>query len=493
MAHWKLVDIFHKLAVCQRNLRQIVKKFFALSSIDEDDQRKETLLRTVLVASFLLGLAVLAIVLSDVVTFGNKYQGIPWWLAALVPGWFGLLLYLLRRGHLRLASVGLFLAYLIPSLYSSARWGIDLPQALLSDAFLIVMTSVLFGTRAAFLSSIGIGAALFTFAVLGEEGILPVNRYWHQQIFSVGDGIMVIGTLLFMSLLCQLANREVERSLRRARASEILLREERDLLEIRVTERTSELRKTQLEQITQLHRFVEFGRMATGFFHDLASPLGAIALNLDLLQKAGLKEHKEAEQYVERAATVTRRLESFLHDVRRHIHQDQGADEHFSATEVTTAVLEVVEYHARSAGVILHCQVEPGVMITGNAIKFHKVLMNLIWNAIDAYAGLRLAAEKCVVTVDIKRVHDQVMVTVSDRGCGITPENLERIWEPFYTTKSSNQGMGIGLTVCRRVIEEDFGGTITCTSTPEHGTIFTLTLQAHAALSSTSPTTPSTA
>ena len=464
--------------MCRRGFSRWLKYFFFPLTSDEDDRRKQLLLTTVLIASFLLGLICLGIVLNDVSNLGSAYRGIPWWIVALVPGWFLFLLVLLRSGFLRLASAGLFLAYLIPSLYSSARWGIDLPQALLSDAFLIVMTSVLFGTRAAFLSSIGIGATLFGFSWLGTEGVLSVNRYWQLDAFTMGDGIAIVSTLLFMSFLCQIANSEIERSLRRARTSEALLRQERDLLELRITERTDELRRTQLEQIMQLQRFVEFGRLATGFFHDLSSPLGALALNLKLMQKAGPKEQKETAIYLERAAAVTGRLENYLQDVRRHLTPSQDGKQ-FSVTESLTAVLETVEYHAQNAGVTIKCTVDKTVTLTGNAIKFHNVLMNLIWNGIDAYQDMANEVVDKQVIVEVSQTDEAITIRISDHGVGIAPDNLERIWEEFYTTKRPNQGLGIGLTVCKRVIEEDFKGTVSCTSSQPGGTEFVIILPRH--------------
>lgn len=479
MAHREHALVNRWLTVCRRGIRHFQKEFFVPVSRDEDDRRKEILLRAVLVASFCLGLVCLAIVINDVTRLGNAYRGISWSVAALIPLFFIGLLWLLRRGYLRTVSAGLFLAFLIPSLYSSARWGIDLPQAILSDAFLIVMTSVLFGTRAAFVSSVGIGAALFSFAWLGTAGYLPVNRYWHQEIFTLGDGIAIVGMLLFIAFLCQLAYHEIERSLSRARNSERLLREERDLLEIRVTERTRELRQTQLEQITQLHRFVEFGRVATGFFHDLASPLGALALNLNLLEKAGVKEHKQAAVYLERATAVTGRLESFLKDVRRHINEPSSPNEHFAAAEVLASVIEMIEHRAQKAKVTVKWSADQQAVIAGNAIKFHKILLNLIWNGIDAYEHSQVPPVERVVRVAIDRTGKQIVVTVSDRGCGIAPENLSRIWEPFFTTKPPSQGMGIGLTVCKRIIEEDFHGTLQVASDAQNGTVFTVTLNSY--------------
>ena len=229
-----------------------IRGFLVSLREDEDAGRRRILLYTVLAMSLGLSCVCFLLTLLLGLRLGPDYRGIPWWAAGAVSAGFGGLLLLTRAGYVRLASAGVFIAYLVPSMYASARWGIDLPQALLLDAFLIVMTSVLFGTRSALILSAGISVTLFFFSWLGTKGILSVNRYWHDEVFTVWDGVAISATLLCVAFLCRLANHEIERSLIRARESEKLLRMERDSLEIRVEERTKELRLTQLEKMTQL-------------------------------------------------------------------------------------------------------------------------------------------------------------------------------------------------------------------------------------------------
>lgn len=460
------------------NLHARIRGTFAPSPEAEDAERQRFLLRTVLTVSLALSVICFAAVLTVWLRLGNAYRGVAWWVPGLVVLCVAGLLQLTERGWLRVASAGLFIVYLTPSLYASARWGIDLPQALLLDAFLIVMTSVLFGTRSALLLSAGLSLTLFIFAWLGTRGILPVNRYWHHEAFTLWDGVSITATLLCVALLCRLANEEIARSLARARASERLLRAERDLLEVRVEERTQELRRTQLEKMTQMHRFVEFGRHAAGFFHDLASPLNALALNLELMREDA-RRSENAQLYLKRAVAVTGRLESFLKDVRRQVQDEEPAMTDFSIDEIVGSVLAIMEGQARKAGVRIVREGTEGAAMFGNPVGFYKILANLVGNAIDAYHGVARTEDR-TVTVRLLDLPDRVTLEVVDRGTGMPADRLQRIWEPFFTTKPADRGMGIGLSIVKRIVEREFRGSVACVSEEGRGTTFTVHLPRHA-------------
>jgi signal transduction histidine kinase len=109
-------------------------------------------------------------------------------------------------------------------------------------------------------------------------------------------------------------------------------------------------------------------------------------------------------------------------------------------------------------------------VVRGNKLKLHQVLVNLIRNAADAIAGRPDGRIQLILDQD----EDQAVISVLDNGCGIPREELDRIWEPFYTTKGSS-GNGMGLDIARRLVEAH-SGAITCLSAVDKGTTFTLRL-----------------
>ena len=97
-----------------------------------------------------------------------------------------------------------------------------------------------------------------------------------------------------LATVAWLSNTEIEKALHRALGSERDLAKERDSLEIKVAERTQELQQAQTEQLIQQYRFIAFGRIAAGLFHDLASPLTSVSLNLE-----NIREESESDSVME--------------------------------------------------------------------------------------------------------------------------------------------------------------------------------------------------
>ena len=124
----------------------------------------------------------------------------------------------------------------------------------------------------------------------------------------------------------------------------------------------------------------------------------------------------------------------------------------------------------------LNIQIDPELTVRANENQLLQVLFNLVINARQAMLGRRGR-----LTVDAAPTRDEfVAMNVRDTGCGITPENLSRIFEPFFSTKTSAdkpdaRGLGLGLPICHDIIEE-LGGTIDVTSEVDVGTTFTITL-----------------
>jgi two-component system C4-dicarboxylate transport sensor histidine kinase DctB len=107
----------------------------------------------------------------------------------------------------------------------------------------------------------------------------------------------------------------------------------------------------------------------------------------------------------------------------------------------------------------------------GNPFRFHQMVINLVSNAIDSYTNVRRKNNR---VTHIKLFHQDnfIIFEVEDFGIGVPRNILPHIFDPFYTTKSIEEGIGIGLTICKDIAEKDFGGSITVKSRPQKGTIF---------------------
>jgi two-component system, NtrC family, C4-dicarboxylate transport sensor histidine kinase DctB len=299
------------------------------------------------------------------------------------------------------------------------------------------------------------------------------NTYWKAENYEYNDIIMFIALLSIIATTAWLWNREIDKALKRAKESEIALKQERDLLEVRVEERTTQLKEIQLEKISNLYRFVEFGRLATGLFHDLMNPITAVSLNIESLDKNASADVKKD---LDRVLTASKRMNSFMQAIKKQI-QNQEVQTKFSIRTELEQVIQILAYKSRKCQVDVTCCIKEEVEIFGNPLKFHQLMVNIISNALDAYEGLENdLLRKHEIQIDIRSDDKIVQLSIQDWGCGIETEVIEQIFDPFFTTKAIEKGTGIGLSNTKQIIEKTFGGTINVISQKGMGSIFTVKL-----------------
>ena len=147
--------------------------------------------------------------------------------------------------------------------------------------------------------------------------------------------------------------------------------------------------------------------------------------------------------------------------------------------EINEAIREVIELthgEALKNGVSVQTQLTDGLpFIAGDRVQLEQVILNLIINAIEAMSGMNEGARDLLIGA-VTAGSDGVLVTVRDSGPGLAPEARERLFDAFYTTKSS--GLGLGLSICRSIIEAH-GGRLWASANSPRGAIFQFTLPAH--------------
>lgn len=441
-------------------------------SADEDVARREYILNVLLVCAIFISFCSVLTTSYGAILSALAEDPFPGFPPVIVFGIFGIfasLLYLSRAGYVRLSSYVLIALYLIPMHFASLKWGADLPQGIAVYILLIMMTSILIGVRQSIFLTIYIGVFLSVVVRLASLGILVPDGYWRAMPFSFPDVIAMLAIFLVIAAVSGLASQEIERSLHRALISEAALKAERDLLEVKVEERTRELRKTQMEQISQLQRFVEFGRLASGVFHDLASPVTALSINLEML---GSDKMAKENAHLVNAAKMAQRLQDVISGARRHL-RAQDTVTTFRVRHEIEKMFDILSYSARKSDVTLELTCDHDLRIHGNVIRFDQVLMNLVTNAIDACMAKKDESSRHVF-VRVSELLHEVLVEVEDTGIGIKPEDRKKIFEPFFTTKPLEEGTGIGLSMCHEIVTHDLKGSIAFESTYGQGTTFSL-------------------
>jgi signal transduction histidine kinase len=436
---------------------------------DEDEQRRKRILKIILIGSLVMFVIFGALLLYYSWLEGSNYREISLQIFSIIAAFFALLYVFSRRGFYVPVSYLLITAYFLGVSYMAYHWGVNLPVALLGYALLITMASMLLGSRSGFIIAGIVAIFIITLWHFQFYGIVPIDMSTPP---NNSDAFLFAILLWLFVIIAWISNREIEHSLVRARKSEEALQKERDLLEDKVEERTRELHAAELEKIDHLYRFAEFGRLASGSFHDLLNILNVAVLNVEL----GC-DPNAAKQILESTRSVQREMERFKEAFRRQLTLDNTA-EHFSLADAIERVIQFLGYQAKCDGVHISFErdMDDDFMYFGSPREFHHIAMNLILNAIESFEGIPVgpAKERCV-TIRLRHEVDEIMWQVEDNGSGVPDDLRKKIFEPFFTTKEKQKkGIGIGLAMTRRIVENDFGGTIELTNGKEGGSIFTV-------------------
>jgi len=448
-------------------------KLILSRSFDKERARREFILNILLVGSILLTTAAFVVTIIDPIIYPSSYSGASFLMMGSILVFFCFLLVMSRLGRSRFSTTILVLLLLILATYTSYRWGADVSAALLLYGLVIVMAGILASTKFAFIITTLSSVSIILLSYLEVTLLHKPDYTWKSQTIHMGDAVVYVIMLGIIAIVSWLSNREIEKSLKRAHASEAALKRQRDKLEVTVEKRTKELKFAQAEKLAQLYRFAQFGRMASGLFHDLVNPLNLVSLNLDRLSRKSksIEQQKLSDTKVllERAVDGTRRLESFVEAARRQV-QHQEAPQTFSLANEITQVAQMLEHKAKKSHVKISLKLSEDIKIFGNSIKFSQLVTNLVLNAIDAYENVK--RKEKLIEVALHKINSAVRLEVRDWGSGINKKYLPRIFDPLFTTKPSEKGMGMGLSISKDIVEKDLKGKCIVKSKIGVGTTF---------------------
>lgn len=342
---------------------------------------------------------------------------------------FAGILLLSRKGHVLLASYAFIGIYFLATTYSLYRFGMESPAVMLHYAVVITISKVLINTRFGVFMTTAITIALMGVGVFQENVVTAIESSM---------------AYLFIMTLLWLSNR-----------GKNCLFERKSM---------------------ELYRFAEFGKFSSGIFHDLINPLTSISLIMEKLRGDNQKSRDEALEQIDVAIRASKRMESFLRTAKKQLR----LEDHeclFCIRRETEEAITLLEYKKRLLGIEIDVNMPEDYEIYGSPLKFFQIISNLLSNAIDSYEGCKdrdAGARKVVICAE-KRL-EQIEISVVDYGCGI-PDNVQSsIFNPFFTTKRSLGGIGIGLSMTKRTIEKDFKGTISVNSKCGQGSVFAIAL-----------------
>lgn len=236
-------------------------------------------------------------------------------------------------------------------------------------------------------------------------------------------------------------------------------------LQTRVQERTEALHRAQSE-IAQTEKLAALGYLAAGMAHEIRNPLNSISLFTQLMREGA--EETEIGDYLGKILKEVDRIDSIIHKLVDAANRSRLVVDDVRLDEVLQDALEIFspQIEARQLQVRFSCS-QPPPPIKADRAELEQIFTNLLMNAVEELPqGGKL-------TVSIDTPEGLIEVRVSDNGGGITPENLDTIFKPFFSTKS--RGTGIGLPVARRIARL-YHGDVRVAETSPAGTTFLVTI-----------------
>jgi C4-dicarboxylate-specific signal transduction histidine kinase len=236
-------------------------------------------------------------------------------------------------------------------------------------------------------------------------------------------------------------------------------------------------RLRQLESdLAHMNRVSMMGELAASLAHEITQPIATArnnaraALNFLNKQPPDLGEVREALGCVVGDADRARVI---IDQMRDHIKKAPPRKHRFDLNEAINEVIVLARSAIAENGVSVQTRLSEGLApVEGDRVQLQQVILNLVLNAAEAMSAVDEGARELLIDTKQSRTN-RVLVAVRDSGPGIDPEHIERVFEAFYTTKST--GVGMGLSICRSIIEAH-GGRLWADANEPRGAIFQFTL-----------------
>jgi len=232
------------------------------------------------------------------------------------------------------------------------------------------------------------------------------------------------------------------------------------------------LRENQ-EQLIQAEKLTSLGQMAASIAHEVNNPLAGVLVYTQLLSKkiAGDNMPKEiALDYLSKMDSELTRSTRLIRNLLDFARQSPPTLKEVDLNDVVNRALDLAAHSAELQNIRVVKELTPSLpRLMADFSQLQQVCTNLILNAIQAMPeGGRL-------TLHTSANSSQVKIEVQDTGCGISPENMRKLFTPFFTTKEKGKGVGLGLAVTHGIIQRH-QGRIEVQSKEGEGTIFTIYL-----------------
>lgn len=225
-----------------------------------------------------------------------------------------------------------------------------------------------------------------------------------------------------------------------------------------------------VQNMSQMEKWATIGQLTSSVAHEMRNLMGMIRTAAFNIERAIHSSDSTINNNLEVINRSVTRAREFIENLLTLTRAPRGTVEMINVQEVVDSLLNLFckELEWRKITLIRNYKPTPVFQLDRNALQ--ECLLNLILNAIQSMEP------EGTIEVTVEPWLLGVRISVSDTGCGISPDELDKIFHPFFTTKKNGQGTGLGLTIARSLAQE-LGGDIEVNSHPTKGSTFTISLQ----------------
>jgi PAS domain S-box-containing protein len=232
-------------------------------------------------------------------------------------------------------------------------------------------------------------------------------------------------------------------------------------------------------ELAHVNRVSTIGQLVASIAHEVSQPLAGVMANAEACLRwldRGTPDLNAARRSAEWMIDDGNRASEVIRRVRALANKTSIEKAPLDVNDVVRETIVLVQRELISHQVLLRMELAPALpMILGDRVQLQQVIINLVMNGVEAMQPVTDRSRELVIRSHQDETQ-QVLVSVTDCGVGIAAENADRLFNPFFTTKSS--GMGMGLSICRSIME-GHGGRLWATANLPHGAMFQFTLPLH--------------
>ncbi|HEX9934393.1 MAG TPA: ATP-binding protein, partial [bacterium] len=309
--------------------------------------------------------------------------------------------------------------------------------------------------------------------VIGKA-LFDVFPFLHESVRNEYARVFKSGRLLVTEESTKIEGREIFTETRKIP----IIKDERVIQVATVVTDVTE-RKTAENALKKAHdafRLASLGTLAAGVSHEINQPLTALKVKVDGMLHWGTENpdllQKRLVSNLQFISDEADKIDRIIKHMRSLIRSEKQEPEPVDVNEAVRKSMSIIGQQMASHGILVQLKLDPDrPTVLAQAVSLEEVMVNLLSNAL--YALDQVDQEPKTITVTTRTSSKACFIDFEDNGPGVPESLLERIFEPLFTTRSAGQGMGLGLSIVQRLLEE-YGGTIRAFNRSEGGAKFTV-------------------